>query len=111
MPEALDLVRLMPKLRSCRMAPIGGGTTALRPCGARHNQSAARKASSLSSGRYRPSFVSGAVVRDSALPFIRRSACTLAENDILATQTDQLRRPKGTRHGRRHIRAVIAPLP
>ncbi len=65
---------IMPRPRLCRMAGVGGRTTALWPCGVRHNQSASRKASSLSSGRYRPGFISGAVTRDRAFSFIRRSA-------------------------------------
>ncbi len=60
-----------------RIMPDGPGDRRQRlasHAAGRHNQSASRKASSLSSGRYRPGLASGAATRDSAFSFIRRSA-------------------------------------
>jgi len=60
--------RIMPHGR------VGGRQHLAGHAAGRHNQSASRKASSLSSGRYRPGLASGAATRDSAFSFIRRSA-------------------------------------
>ena len=65
---------VMPSAGLCSMARATGGEQPLSHAAVRHNQSASSKASSLSSGRYRPGLVSGVATRDGAFSFIRRSA-------------------------------------
>jgi hypothetical protein len=65
---------IMPSAGLCRMAGSTAGRRLTGDAAVRHNQSASRKASNLSSGRYRPGLVSSVATRDKAFSFILRSA-------------------------------------